>query len=215
MRAWWTAPLSLGLIVTTAGCGETQGQRATTGALGGIAFGTAVGGPIGAVIGGAAGAGAGAERGNEDQLVNAGAEKAEAAVGWNSPANTASTASRERAPRTASAGAPPPRRTASRDDLRDAQKRLTSLGLYKGPIDGLYGPQTAAALNDFQAQNGLPMGGQLTRATQQRLQSATAPGNEPQPNPPQAPPESAQPPANNPPATRPTDPNQPENAPAR
>ncbi|HET6520360.1 MAG TPA: hypothetical protein VFG47_11190 [Geminicoccaceae bacterium] len=52
--------LLLGMGLLLAACGETTGQRAATGGLGGAATGAAVGGPTGAVVGGAAGAGAGA-----------------------------------------------------------------------------------------------------------------------------------------------------------
>jgi len=194
MRGWLILAVDVGLIVATAGCGETQGQRAATGSLGGIAFGTAVAGPIGAVIGGAAGALAGAERGNIDRLVNSASTPVENLIDINNPANKASSTAGAaparaeptamapaRAPAPTTATAPPRRSAASREDIRDAQQRLEQLGLYRGPIDGLNGPQTAAALNNFQALNGLPMGGQLTRATQQQLQSQTSPSQEQQP----------------------------------
>lgn len=60
MRACGSAIVIVGAGLLLAACGETTGQRAATGGLGGAAAGAAVGGPAGAVVGGAAGAGTGA-----------------------------------------------------------------------------------------------------------------------------------------------------------
>ena len=67
MRKWIIAPVGLALL-GVAGCGETQGQRAATGAGGGAIAGAVVGGPVGALAGagiGAAGAVTGIEAGRE------------------------------------------------------------------------------------------------------------------------------------------------------
>jgi His-Xaa-Ser repeat protein HxsA len=45
------------------------------------------------------------------------------------------------------------------------QIRLTSLGIYEGPIDGIRNPQTDLALKRFQAVKGLPQSGLMTTAT--------------------------------------------------
>ncbi len=58
MRASVLAVLGLGLLTTA--CGNTMEEKASTGAMGGVAAGAVVGGPVGAVVGGIAGAGAGA-----------------------------------------------------------------------------------------------------------------------------------------------------------
>lgn len=58
MRVSVLAVLGLGLLTTA--CGNTMEEKASTGAMGGVAAGAVVGGPIGAVVGGVAGAGAGA-----------------------------------------------------------------------------------------------------------------------------------------------------------
>ncbi|CAO3416920.1 hypothetical protein [Azospirillum doebereinerae] len=58
MRVSVLAVLGLGLLTTA--CGNTMEEKASTGALGGVAAGAVVGGPVGAVVGGVAGASAGA-----------------------------------------------------------------------------------------------------------------------------------------------------------
>lgn len=187
MRAWLIAPLGLGLALMTAGCGDTQGQRATTGALSGVAFGAAVGGPIGALIGGAAGAGVGAERPQVDAAVNTGSNKAQAAV--NSAMGDMGIS------RTASAGTPSVENTAkaagaadngpplSHQQVRQAQTQLKRDGINPGPVDGIYGPRTIAAVKQFQARNNLPQTGALNGLTEQRLQTASANRTQPQNNP--------------------------------
>ena len=49
--------------------------------------------------------------------------------------------------------------------LRQAQQRLIDLGFLHGRADGAYGPQTEAALRDYQQQAGLDASGHLDRAT--------------------------------------------------
>ncbi|MBV8534796.1 MAG: peptidoglycan-binding protein [Alphaproteobacteria bacterium] len=61
------------------------------------------------------------------------------------------------------------------DQVREAQQKLKDLGLYQGRIDGIYGPQTIAAVDKFQSENGLPRTRALNDATQQRLQTAQQP----------------------------------------
>ena len=41
--------------------------------------------------------------------------------------------------------------------IRDAQQRLDALGYWPGPVDGIIGVKTRAAIRAFQEQNGLPM----------------------------------------------------------
>ena len=45
------------------------------------------------------------------------------------------------------------------DDVRDLQRRLNRLGFEAGYDDGLYGPQTAEAVRDFQLNVGIPVDG--------------------------------------------------------
>ncbi|MCP1374822.1 peptidoglycan-binding domain-containing protein [Dyella lutea] len=54
--------------------------------------------------------------------------------------------------------------------LRDAQRKLASLGLYKSRIDGRPGPGTSSALSSFQRIRGLDVTGKLDPATAKALQ---------------------------------------------
>jgi len=45
------------------------------------------------------------------------------------------------------------------------QQRLKQNGAYAGPTDGVWGPESAAALQQFQRANGLQVTGQLNQAT--------------------------------------------------
>jgi peptidoglycan hydrolase-like protein with peptidoglycan-binding domain len=57
------------------------------------------------------------------------------------------------------------------------QRQLGQLNYYEGPVDGLMGPQTIAAIQDLQRQAGLPQTGQMNAATQAALASYLAHGN--------------------------------------
>jgi peptidoglycan hydrolase-like protein with peptidoglycan-binding domain len=48
---------------------------------------------------------------------------------------------------------------------------------YEGPVDGIMGPQTIAAIKDLQRQAGLPQTGTMTPATQTALANYLAHGN--------------------------------------
>lgn len=49
--------------------------------------------------------------------------------------------------------------------LAKAQAKLAGLGYYHGPVDGNYGPATAQAVQQFQADNNLPVSGRLDLKT--------------------------------------------------
>lgn len=51
------------------------------------------------------------------------------------------------------------------ESVREAQVRLNGLGYYAGPVDGVMGQETAAALRDFQGNNGLQPSGRITADT--------------------------------------------------
>jgi peptidoglycan hydrolase-like protein with peptidoglycan-binding domain len=59
-------------------------------------------------------------------------------------------------------------------EVRDAQQRLRAFGLYDGPIDGLWGPETQAAVDRFQRQQGLDATARLDTATLRALRSDAA-----------------------------------------
>jgi peptidoglycan hydrolase-like protein with peptidoglycan-binding domain len=50
-----------------------------------------------------------------------------------------------------------------------AQAQLTSLGYYRGGVDGQFGPLTSRALAQYQSDYGLPVTGRLDRATLKSL----------------------------------------------
>ena len=54
------------------------------------------------------------------------------------------------------------------------QQDLTDAGHYAGAIDGVYGPQTVAAVEDLQEANGLPVTGTVDKATAEALQARAA-----------------------------------------
>ena len=49
------------------------------------------------------------------------------------------------------------------------QQRLKNLGFYHGELDGIVGPQTRAAITEFQARTGLKVSGELDDSTRQKL----------------------------------------------
>ena len=57
------------------------------------------------------------------------------------------------------------------------QRELGQLNYYEGPVDGVMGPQTIAAIKDLQRQAGLPQTGQMNAATQAALANYLAHGN--------------------------------------
>jgi peptidoglycan hydrolase-like protein with peptidoglycan-binding domain len=57
-------------------------------------------------------------------------------------------------------------------EVRDAQQRLRTLGLYNGPDDGLWGPETQAAVQRFQQSRGMPVTSRLDNPTVSAIRSA-------------------------------------------
>jgi N-acetylmuramoyl-L-alanine amidase len=55
----------------------------------------------------------------------------------------------------------------SGDTVCGAQTALQQHGLYKGRVDGLWGPMTQRAVTSYRGQNSLPATGQLDQATLQ------------------------------------------------
>jgi peptidoglycan hydrolase-like protein with peptidoglycan-binding domain len=56
-------------------------------------------------------------------------------------------------------------------DIRTAQQTLRDRGYYSGPVDGVIGPATYAALRAYQRDHGLRMTGRLDWSTARRLNS--------------------------------------------
>jgi hypothetical protein len=68
----------------------------------------------------------------------------------------------------------------ARDEVRAAQKALREKGFNPGPIDGMMGPRTNAAVREFQQKENLTATGQLDRETRARLMaSASSPSASP------------------------------------
>ena len=61
--------------------------------------------------------------------------------------------------------------------VKKLQQELGQLNYYEGPVDGLMGPQTIAAIKDLQRQAGLPQTGTMNAATQKALDNYLAHGN--------------------------------------
>jgi Putative peptidoglycan binding domain len=61
--------------------------------------------------------------------------------------------------------------------VKQLQQQLGQLNYYEGPVDGLMGPQTIAAIKDLQRQAGLPQTGTMNAATQKALENYLAHGN--------------------------------------
>jgi hypothetical protein len=57
-------------------------------------------------------------------------------------------------------------------EVKTAQRMLTVLGLYSGPIDGQDGPQTSVAIAQFQKSRGLPTTGNVTPSLIQMMKVA-------------------------------------------
>lgn len=60
-------------------------------------------------------------------------------------------------------------------DVRTLQERLEAQGYNPGPIDGIFGSRTLAALNEFQADKGLDINSGVSEATWQALNESTLP----------------------------------------
>lgn len=58
---------------------------------------------------------------------------------------------------------------ANADEVKEVQQKLKTAGLYQGQIDGIDGPETKQALQQFQKQNGLHQTGRLDHQTLAKL----------------------------------------------
>jgi peptidoglycan hydrolase-like protein with peptidoglycan-binding domain len=66
-------------------------------------------------------------------------------------------------------------RLLGRGDIEVAQTHLRAFGFDPGPIDGIYTPQTQAAVRAYQATYGLSVSGQLDRQTHEELKLGVDP----------------------------------------
>lgn len=91
----------------------------------------------------------------------------------------------------------------SKQDIQQAQGQLRDQGLYHGNVDGILGPETKQALQQFQQKNGLQVTSTLDQQTMDKLlgnpavgQGSSMPPNSGQPTGPVANPHPAQPSSN-------------------
>ena len=61
--------------------------------------------------------------------------------------------------------------------VKKLQQELGQLNYYEGPVDGIMGPQTSAAIKDLQRQAGLAQTGTMNAATQAALDNFLVHGN--------------------------------------
>jgi len=107
-------------------------------------------------------------------LSNSHPSQAPAATGPSTSTSSPATPATPANPATPSHPVTPVQPSAS---VMQLQRQLGQLNYYQGPVDGLMGPQTIAAVQDLQRQAGLPQTGQMNAATQAALASYLAHGN--------------------------------------
>ncbi len=59
-------------------------------------------------------------------------------------------------------------------DVRTSQQALMDKGYHPGPIDGIHGPRTSAAVREYQTKEGLKVTGRLDTETTARLNGSAA-----------------------------------------
>jgi putative peptidoglycan binding protein len=144
-------------LIGLAACGTRPADRAPSGGAMGAGTGAAIGaiaGGVGAIpgalIGGAVGAGAGAA--TKPQQVNLGEPVWRRGQAAQAPSTTAPATTGQAQTSTAS-GLP-------HDQVTQLQVALNQKGFDAGQVDGVYGPQTSAAVQKFQTSQGMPATGQ-------------------------------------------------------
>jgi peptidoglycan hydrolase-like protein with peptidoglycan-binding domain len=78
-------------------------------------------------------------------------------------------ASQEEVPLSMEETLPEQRPVFVKPDIKDIQVALQNAGLYEGAIDGVSGPKTKQAIEDFQAQNNLNVDGKVGPKTWEKL----------------------------------------------
>ena len=159
----------LPILLAISACGTMPEERAISGAGIGAASGAILGavtslavGP-GAVIGALGGGLVGALT-DKDQVNMGDPAWKQGRTGMNmkAPAN----------PPAKAAPVPGP----DRETVAGIQSRLSYLGYNPGPVDGIYGKQTARAIRTFQKDQGLQVDGQISTALQERISAAPKAG---------------------------------------
>lgn len=170
------------LALLLAACGSTTQQRAATGGLTGLGIGALAGGPVGALIGGAVGSVAGwiTPEGADTlalsvlrptRTASAGSSNAGAAGSSVAPSSGSGAGSTANAMRPA-ASEQAASLQVSPELVKHIQTVLKDQGFYGGPIDGIVGRQTHAALAAYQEREGLAHSSVLDLPTLQALAGA-------------------------------------------
>jgi hypothetical protein len=150
------------ILLTISACGTMPEERAASGA----GIGAATGAIVGAVTSLAVGPGAliGALGGG---LVGAMTNKDQVNMGepvWKQGRTSANSEAPAELPAKATPVPGPDRET-----VAGIQRRLNYLGYKPGPVDGIYGRQTAQAIRAFQKDHGLEVDGQISTALADRM----------------------------------------------
>lgn len=66
-----------------------------------------------------------------------------------------------------------PQSAQSSEVVKQAQEKLSAMGHNAGPVDGIAGPKTKAAVKEFQQSKGLPVSGRLDTMTLAALDTST------------------------------------------
>lgn len=143
------AGLALALMVALGACGNTSEERGITGAGLGAAGGAIIGAVTGLTVleGALIGTGVGG-------LTGILTDRSDLDIGdpfwkgWFGPS----------APQVATSGA-----SGHSPRVAEMQSNLARLGYDPGPVDGLFGPRTSAAIREFQQDHGLTPDGRLTQ----------------------------------------------------
>ena len=169
------------LALLLAACGSTTQERAASGGLTGLGIGALAGGPVGALIGGAVGGVAGwITPEGADTLALSVLRPTRAASAGSSSGGIAGSSTMHSGGATgptanAARSATPQEATSvqiSPELAKHIQTVLKDQGFYDGPIDGIIGRQTHAALAAYQARAGLAHSSVLDLPTLQALAGA-------------------------------------------
>jgi Putative peptidoglycan binding domain len=110
-------------------------------------------------------------------LSNSHSSQAPATTGPSASTSAPATPANPATPATPSNPAHPVTPVQPSASVMQLQRQLGQLNYYEGPVDGVMGPQTIAAIQDLQRQAGLPQTGQMNTATQAALANYLAHGN--------------------------------------
>ncbi len=165
----WKLVGAAAMALAVAACGTEPGERTTGGAAAGAATGAgfgAFGGPVGALAGAAIGAGAGAVTGaaTSPSDLNLGEPP------WENPRTRVPGVQEGPTGRRYGSYSGQSRSSGySSSTVREAQRALQQQGFNPGPVDGIYGRQTASAVQDFQRSHNMQATGRLDRQVLQAL----------------------------------------------